>query len=78
MLGYFEEIVYEHELDPEWHACVDHDGLVDVNSSSGICRQNFDFSNQPHTHHTHLWARCEIAPSASLSLADISQTRSFL
>lgn len=63
VVGYFEEIVYKHELEPEWHACVDRDGLVDVNSSSGICRQNFDFfSNQPHIHHTHLWARCEISP----------------
>lgn len=34
--------------------------------SPGICRQNFDFfSNQPHTHHTRLWARYEIAPLLS-------------
>ena len=34
VLGYFEETVYEHELEPEWHTCVDCDGLVDVNRSS--------------------------------------------
>lgn len=81
MLGYSAKIVDEHELQPKLHTCVEGRGGIDDGNSfplPAFSDKIVTTSKISFTHHTHLWAKCETPLSASLSLVDISQTRSFL